>query len=117
MSENSYASRTLGPRLNSTAVRLQQIDSDSCDRLAVMPWSRLTTATVVKLVVASLCVGLILAYFDTDPLELLGWARGRFTAMIGDWVQWSIKYIFIGAVIVVPIWLISYLWRAARGKS
>ena len=40
--------------------------------------------------------------------------------MIGDaadWVQWSIKYIFIGAVIVIPIWLIGYLWRAARGKS
>jgi hypothetical protein len=81
---------------------------------------RITAGTVVKLVVASLCVGLILAYFDTDPLELLGWARGRFTAMIGDaadWVQWSIKYIFIGAVIVIPIWLIGYLWRAARGKS
>lgn len=85
-----------------------------------MQLPRITAGTVIKLVVASLCVGLILAYFNTDPLELLEWAQSRFTDVLGDaadWVQWSIKYIFIGAVIVVPIWLISYLWRAARGKS
>ena len=85
-----------------------------------MQLPRITASTVIKLVVASLCVGLILAYFNTDPLELLDWAQNRFTDVLGDaadWIQWSIKYIFIGAVIVVPIWLISYLWRAARGKS
>ena len=85
-----------------------------------MQLPRITASTVIKLVVASLCVGLILAYFNTDPLELLDWAQRRFTDVLGDaadWIQWSIKYIFIGAVIVVPIWLISYLWRAARGKS
>ena len=81
---------------------------------------KITAGTVVKLVIASLCVGLILAYFNTDPLELLSWARDKAGAILGDatgWVQWAIKYIFIGAVIVIPIWLISYLWRAARGKS
>ncbi len=80
---------------------------------------RITTGTVVKLVIASLCVGLILAYFNTDPLELLYWARDKVATMLGDatgWVQWALTYIFIGAVIVVPIWLINYLWRAARGK-
>ena len=80
---------------------------------------RITTGTVVKLVIASLCVGLILAYFNTDPLELLYWARDKVAAMLGDatgWVQWAVKYVFIGAVIVIPIWLVSYLWRAARGK-
>ena len=85
-----------------------------------MQLPRITASTVVKLVIASLCVGLILAYFNTDPLELLDWAKSRFTDVLGDaadWIQWSVKYIFIGAVIVVPLWLISYLWRAARGKS
>jgi hypothetical protein len=80
---------------------------------------RITTGTVVKLVIASLCVGLLLAWLDKDPLELLAWAQGSLTAMLGDaadWVQWSLKFIFIGAVIVVPLWLINYLWRAARGK-
>ncbi len=80
----------------------------------------ITAATVVKLVVASLCVGLLLAYFNADPLDLLYWARDQVTTVLGDatgWLQWAIKYIFIGAVVVVPIWLINYLWRAARGKS
>lgn len=85
-----------------------------------MQLPRITTGTVVKLVIASLCVGLLLAWLDKDPLELLTWAQGRLTDLLGDaadWVQWSLKYVFIGAVIVVPIWLINYLWRAARGKS
>lgn len=85
-----------------------------------MQLPRITTGTVVKLVIASLCVGLLLAWLDKSPLDLLTWARNNVTAMLDDaagWVQWSLTYIFIGAVIVVPIWLIHYLWRAARGKS
>jgi hypothetical protein len=84
-----------------------------------MALPRITASTVVKLVIASLCVGLVLAYFDTDPLDLLYLARDQITALLGDatsWIQWAIKYIFIGAVVVVPIWLVHYLWRAARGK-
>lgn len=84
-----------------------------------MALPRITPSTVVKLIIASLCVGLVLAYFDTDPLDLLYLARDQITSILGDasgWVQWAIKYIFIGAVVVIPIWLISYLWRAARGK-
>lgn len=85
-----------------------------------MALPRITTATVVKLVIASLCVGLLLAWLDMDPLDLVAWARDRLAAMLGDateWVMWSAKYILLGAVIVVPIWLIHYLWRAARGRS
>jgi len=84
-----------------------------------MALPRITASTVVKLIIASLCVGLVLAYFDTDPLDLLYLAKDQITAMLGDatgWVQWAIKYIFIGAVVVIPIWLIHYLWRVARGK-
>lgn len=84
-----------------------------------MALPRITAATVVKLVVASLCVGLVLAWLGKDPIDLLYWARDGIAGVLGDasgWVQWAVKYIFIGAVIVVPIWLIHYLWRAARGK-
>lgn len=87
---------------------------------------RITTATVVKLVVASLCVGLVLAWLDKDPIDLLYWARGVITNLL-YWTSGvisnllgnatsSVKYVLLGAVIVVPIWLIHYLWRAARGK-
>ena len=45
--------------------------------------------------------------------------RAGITNVLGDaagWVQWALKYIFIGAVVVVPIWLVHYLWRAMRGR-
>jgi hypothetical protein len=80
---------------------------------------RITASTVVKLVVASLCVGLILAYFETDPLQVLAGARDRLAGILGgaaDWVLSNLQYVLLGAVIVVPIWLISYVWRAIRGR-
>jgi len=85
-----------------------------------MALPKITLGTVVKLVIASLCVGLVLAWLDMDPIELFAWARDRIEGALGDateWVLWSAKYILLGAVIVVPIWLLSYLWRAARKKS
>jgi hypothetical protein len=74
---------------------------------------------VIKLTIASLCVGLLLAYFNADPLDLLRWAREQLAELLGDaagWLHWAVKYALIGAVIVVPIWLVHYLWRAARGR-
>ena len=85
-----------------------------------MALPRITTTTVVKLIVASLAVGLALAWLGKDPIDLLYWVRDGITDVLGDasgWVQWALKYIFIGAVVVVPIWLVHYLWRAMRGKS
>lgn len=85
-----------------------------------MALPKITLGTVVKLVVASLCVGLLLAWLDMDPIELLAWTRERIEGALGDateWVLWSAKYILLGAVIVIPIWLLNYLWRAARKKS
>jgi hypothetical protein len=84
-----------------------------------MPLPRITAKTVVKLIIASLCVGLLLAYFNADPLDVLHWAREKLAELLGDatgWLQWAVKYALIGAVIVVPIWLVHYLWRAARGR-
>lgn len=84
-----------------------------------MALPKITVSTVVKLVIASLLVGLALAWLDKDPLDLLAWARETVKGALGDaaeWVMWSAKYILLGAVVVVPIWLLSYLWRAARGR-
>jgi hypothetical protein len=38
------------------------------------------------------------------------------SATAADWVQWSVKYIFIRRRHRRPIWLINYLWRAARER-
>ena len=80
---------------------------------------RITAGTVVKLLIASLLVGMVLAVLNIDPQNILQSARDGLEALIemGAGVfGWAFKYILIGAVVVVPIWLVLYLWRYLRGK-
>lgn len=72
---------------------------------------------IIKLIILSLIVGAALAFVDLSPLELLNrfW---RFLTRIfdlgfgalGDLGQW----LAAGALIVVPIFIISRLWRARK---
>ncbi|HFA59429.1 MAG TPA: hypothetical protein ENJ83_01925 [Rhodospirillales bacterium] len=81
---------------------------------------RITFATVLKLLIASFLVGLVLALFDVTPREVLAWARGLLRELASDfwgWVNWALSYVLIGAVVVVPIWAISYLFKALRRRS
>lgn len=69
--------------------------------------------TLVKLVLASVGVGIVLAIFSIEPLDL--WENflhtvARIWAMGFDLVDWSVKYFLIGAVIVIPLWLIIRFW-------
>ena len=80
---------------------------------------KITVATVIKLLVASFIVGMALAYLELSPKDVIAWAQDALTDVLGnatDYIQWAISYVLLGAVIVVPIWLLSYLWRAAKGK-
>jgi len=75
---------------------------------------QITVGTVVKLIILSLIVGLLLAWFEVTPQDLVRDVFGN----IDEIVQWSVdvfgsaaSYILLGAVIVVPIWAILYLLR------
>jgi hypothetical protein len=37
-------------------------------------------------------------------------------ALLADWLQWAIPYILLGAVIVVPLFLLGALQRFARKR-
>jgi hypothetical protein len=74
---------------------------------------------LVRLVLWSVLVGVILSAIGLDPwnivysMELLVrnlWAMGF------DAVEWLWRYFLLGAVVVVPIWLIVRLIRAQRGR-
>jgi|TARA_R110002096_G_scaffold415163_1_gene616712 uncharacterized protein DUF6460 len=68
-----------------------------------------TSSLVWKLVIASLCVGLVLSFFDIDPVALIEdvpETLGRILEVILDVVNWAGKYILLGAIIVIPIWVI-----------
>lgn len=76
--------------------------------------------TVIKIVVASLLIGLVMKAFSISPrglLEALGDTGKKIADLLAWIVEGSLEYILIGAVVVVPIWLILKLWAVFRGKA
>jgi hypothetical protein len=79
----------------------------------------ITFWTVVKLVAASLVVGLVLDWLDLGPEDVLALvtdAARDLATSAGDIVSRTASYVLLGAVIVVPLWLIAQLWRKVRGR-
>lgn len=77
-------------------------------------------STVIKLLIASFLVGMALAYFNIKPEDVLAQASafaGNIAGDLGAYANSALKYVLIGAVIVLPIWFLSYVWRAIRGKD
>ncbi len=81
---------------------------------------RSVTGTIVKLLIASLLVGLALSIVDVSPEEILrglgGWVQRIFSVFLRT-VQWAVPYALLGAVIVVPLWAVNKLWRLLRGRT
>jgi len=76
--------------------------------------------TVIKMAVLSLVIGLFLTFFDITPAGLLrsfGSTIQQIFDIVASFIEWSIGYILVGAVVVVPIWLFLYLMRVAREKK
>ena len=74
----------------------------------------ITFGTIIRILVASLVVGMIMAWFQVEPRDLARWIAGSLDDVVNNaqaWIGWSIKYILLGAVVVVPIWLLAYLFK------
>ena len=72
---------------------------------------------LVKLIFLSLLVGAFLAFLNVTPFELGDRVMRVFRSMFGlsfDAVRDIGRWILYGAMIVVPIWIIVRLFRAAR---
>lgn len=79
-----------------------------------------TVSRIVKLAVLSLLVGFALAFFDVDPRNLLtslGSTVVEIYELVLQFLRWGVKYVLLGAVVVVPIWLIFYLIDWAKKKK
>jgi hypothetical protein len=87
-------------------------------------WRRLAAvrpSDIVILVVLCVVVGLALAAFNVDPADLwvdffgaVGRAWTAFFDSIGSTLGWALRYLALGAVIVVPIWIV---WRIIAAAS
>ena len=71
-----------------------------------------------RLIMLSILVGVILAAIGLDPWNIVESVRALIVhvwRMGFDVVRWLWRYFLLGAVIVVPIWLLVRLAKAPRG--
>ena len=75
---------------------------------------------IFRLVLLSILVGVILAVLGLDPLEHPATASKPASVRIWDMgfdaIRWLWRYFLLGAVIVIPIWLIMRLISAPKGR-
>jgi hypothetical protein len=72
-----------------------------------------------RLILLSILVGVVLAAIGFDPWNILYSIRLLFQRLwdLGfDAVNWLWRYFLLGAVIVIPIWLLSRLFGSPRGR-
>jgi len=74
-------------------------------------------AVAVRLILMSLLVGVVLAAVGFDPWNIIHSIRSLFLRVweLGfDAINGLWRYFLLGAVIVIPIWLLSRLFGAPR---
>ena len=76
-------------------------------------------AVLGRLLLVSILVGVILSVLGLDPFDILH-SLERLARSIWnmgfDAFHWLWRYFLLGAVIVIPIWLIMRLINAPRGR-
>ncbi len=74
---------------------------------------------LVQLAVMSFVLGVILSALGLSPFDIVDSIRRlalRVYNMGFDAVVWGFRYFVLGAVIVVPVWLVMRLLRLGRGN-
>jgi hypothetical protein len=69
---------------------------------------------VVKVLLASLIVGTILAHFGITAHELMratGFSTEHLEEMARQGVAWALPNVLLGSVVIVPVWFLAYLFR------
>jgi len=75
--------------------------------------------TLFKLALLSVFVGLIFAVFGIDPMNLwrdFGATIRDAWTLAFDAVNWSWQYAALGAIVVLPLWIIYRIILAVTGK-
>jgi hypothetical protein len=76
-------------------------------------------AVIGKLILLSILIGVVLSALNLDPWNIVAslervirniWNMGF------DVIEWLWRYFLLGAVFVIPIWLILRLVRAPKGR-
>lgn len=76
-------------------------------------------AVLVRLALVSILVGVVLAALGLDPFDIVRSVERLIRSIWNmgfDAVRWLWRYFLLGAVIVIPIWILMRLVNAPRGK-
>jgi hypothetical protein len=76
-------------------------------------------AVAFRLILLSVLVGVVLAAVGFDPWNILRSIELLFRRLwdLGfDAVNWLWRYFLLGAVIVIPVWLLMRLFGTPRGR-
>ena len=76
--------------------------------------------TLVKIAVASLIVGTILAHFGITAdmlIRELGLTTERVEDLARRGVAWALPNVLLGALVILPVWFLIYLFRPPSRSS
>ncbi|HET6491584.1 MAG TPA: DUF6460 domain-containing protein [Burkholderiales bacterium] len=74
---------------------------------------------LVRLILVSILVGVILSALGLDPFDIVRSIQRMIRTLwdLGfDAFRWLWRYFLLGAVIVIPIWILMRLFNAPRGR-
>ncbi len=77
-------------------------------------------STLVKVAVASLIVGTVLAHFGITADQILsdlGMTPERLAELARQAFAWALPNLLLGSLIIVPVWLVVYLFRPPGRRS
>ena len=60
-----------------------------------------------------------MAFFGVQPTDILAWLAESVREAAANaeaWIGWTVKYVLLGAVVVVPIWVLWYLLQFLRRR-
>ena len=76
-------------------------------------------AVLGRLVLLSILIGVILSALGLDPFDIVRSIERLIRSLwnLGfDAFRWLWRYFLLGAVIVIPVWILMRLFNAPRGK-
>jgi hypothetical protein len=106
---------TNDPRASIETSRPAPAQSDSITRF--LGGSPLAVAG--RLILLSILVGFVMVTFGLDPYNIIRSIQRLFETIwnLGfDAVEWLWRYFLLGAVIVIPVWLIMRFVNAPKGR-
>ena len=76
--------------------------------------------TLLKILIASLVAGIILNHLGVTPDALIrytGMTRERLEELAQQGIAWALPNVMLGALVIVPVWLLIYLFRPPGPSS